>query len=161
MISLTLDNFIKDKDKTYWVAFLSDGTTAYQDEDRPGEAEPRAWVRLQQYCKEKNIYVRQIKIVFRSHEEMCPESDTGYFLRRGVLGSFGADERNRNWEFYVVGQVVGDEIHTVKWRIPEIVIEEGGVETRPVAGNEEAIIWNQQSDSYRQIQAKNAVPHTT
>lgn len=161
MISLELDSFIKDKDKAYWIAFLSDGTKAYQDEDRPGEAEPRAWVRLQEYCKEKNIYVRQIKLVFRSHTETCPESDEGYFLRRGLLGSFGANERNRNFEFYVIGQVVGDKINTVKWRIPELVIEEDGIETRPIEGNEEAIIWNRESDSYRQAQEKNVALHTT
>lgn len=161
MISFEIDDFIRDKDKTYWSALLSDGRWVYQDDDRPGETEPRSWVRLQSYCHENGLYVKQMKIRFRSHEETMPESDEGYFCRKRVLGSF-SDGRAKTQEGLSLGPIKDGKIYVQVWLTPEIILDElEPHQVRDIIGNEEAIIWNKQGNSYLQIQASLANQPTT
>jgi len=137
MVSFELDDFILDKDKTFWTALLSDGRSVYQDDERPCYDEKRSWVRLQAFCKENNLYVKKIDIRFRSHFETNHESVEGYFMRKGVLGDWGS-EKVRN--FFVCGPIIDGKIHITKWQIPELIIEDR--EIRDIEGNEDGIIWN-------------------
>jgi hypothetical protein len=161
MVSFEVDDFILDKDKTYWSALLSDGRWVYQDDDRPGEEEPRSWVRLMKFCEENELYVKQMRIRFRSHEETMPAGDEGYFCRNRVLSAYG-DPTGRTYSSYALGPIVNGKIHVQVWQIPEIIPDElEPSSVRNIEGNEEAIIWNKQGNSYLQIQAKNVAPHTT
>ena len=42
-VSIALDDFILGKDKTFWYVKLSNGEIVYQDDERPGLKEPKAW----------------------------------------------------------------------------------------------------------------------
>lgn len=137
MLSFELDSFIEDKDETIWIATLSDGRKVYQDDNRPEFEEKRAWVRLQEYCRENNVYVRMMTIKFRSHQEDSEVSDEGIFFRKGVLGNWGSA---KTLQYYLIGPIREGKIHVKKWRIPEIIIEEE--EVRDIEGNEDGIIWN-------------------
>lgn len=122
MISLSIDDFIIDKDKTIWVASLSDGTTVYQDDDRPG-LEPIAWFRLKKYVYENNLDIIGLKIKFRSHiETILSENERydGVFFKRGVLAFCGQETRH----LYIVGGVKDGIIYSETWKIPEILLEE-------------------------------------
>ena len=159
MVSFELDDFIRDKDKTYWSALLSDGRWVYQDDDRPGEAEPRAWVRLQQFCNDNDLFVTQMKIRFRSHEETVPSSTEGYFCRNRVLSCF-SDSKSKTFAGYSLGPIINGKIHVETWNVPEIIrCELEPVDIRDIAGNEDAIIWNKKSDSYLLTLEKNANQH--
>ena len=154
MVSFELDSFITDKDKTFWSALLSNGKWVYQDDDRPGEIEKRAWVRLMQYCEDNEVYVTQMRIRFRSHEETMPESTDGYFCRNRVLGAFGAGGQ-ASFNGYALGPVIDNKLHIQVWQIPEIILDEiTPFEIRDIEGNEDAIIWNKKSNSYLQTQMK-------
>lgn len=161
MVSFELDSFIIDKDKTFWSALLSNGKWVYQDDDRPGETEPRAWVRVKQYCEENDLYVTQMRIRFRSHEEIMPSSTEGYFCRNRVLGAFGAGGQ-ASFSGYALGPIIDNKLHIQIWQIPEIILDEiAPFEIRNIEGHEDAIIWNTQSDSYLQTVEKSASPLTT
>jgi hypothetical protein len=159
MVCFELDNFIRDKDKTYWTALLSDGRWIYQDDDRPGEDEPRAWVRLQQFCNDNDLYVKQMRITFRTHTETMPESEEGYFCRNRVLGSL-ADGVSKTYYFYSLGPIKDSKIYVDVWMIPE-VIKEGTTDIRDIEGNEDSIIWNKKSNSYLKTLEKSAKLPTT
>lgn len=139
MVSFEFDPFIKDKDKTIWIATLSDGRVVYEDEYRPEYTEYRAWIRLGQFCKENNLYVKKMSIKFRSHIEEMKESDEGYFFRRGALGSHGAIKKTTR-HFYLTGPVICGKIHVENWLVPELILEES--EVRDIEGNRDGIIWN-------------------
>ena len=138
MVSFELDSFILDKDKTVWEALLSDGRTVYQDDDRPEYEEKRAWVRLQTFCKENNLYVVRVDVRFRSHFETGQQGgEEGYFFRKGVIGDWGSKKCR---DFYIFGPIINNKIHITKWQVPEIIIEDR--EIRDIEGNEDGIIWN-------------------
>lgn len=136
MVSFEIDDFISNKDSTIWIATLSDGRAVYQDDDRPEHEEKRSWVRLQEYCKKNNLFVKKMAIKFRSHTEHLPESEEGYFFRKGVLGS---PAEKKTIHRYICGPIINGEINVTVFRIPEIIIEE--TEIRKIEGNEDGIIW--------------------
>ena len=139
MVSFELDSFITDKDKTIWIATLSDGRVVYEDEYRPEYTEHRAWIRLGQFCQENNLYVKKMAIKFRSHIEELEESSEGYFFRRGALGSHGASKKTTR-HFYLSGPIIDGIICVSKWLVPELILEES--ENREIEGNRDGIIWN-------------------
>jgi len=162
MVSFEVDDFIRDKDQTYWSALLSDGRWVYQDDDRPGEVEKRAWVRLKQFCEENNLYVTKMRIRFRSHEESMPDGTDGYFCMNRVLSAYG-DPTKKTQGGYALGPIIDGKIHAQIWNVPEIIPDElNPLSIRDIdKNNQEAIIWNKQGNSYLQIQARNANLPTT
>lgn len=135
MISKELDNFILDKDLTYWKAELNDGTVVYQDDGRPEYSVNSSWLRLKEYCESNKLFPRKMWIIFRSHTEYCGESDRGFFFSLGVLAS-PVDQKVVHR--YVCGPIVGDKIKVKAWRVPEVLPMEE--EERDIIGNEEKTI---------------------
>lgn len=136
MICTKVDDFIEDKDTAVYIIELSDGTMVYEDENRYGY-EDKAWLRLQTYCKENQVWIKKVWIKFRSHTEFVFENTgDGVFFRRGVMGNPFDITRH----FYIFGLVNGEKIHAWHWRVPEIIIEEE--DDRDIEGCEEHIIWN-------------------
>lgn len=121
MVSFSIDDFIIDKDKTIWIASLSDGSVVYQDDDRPG-LEPIAWFRLKKYVYEKNLDIVGLKIKFRSHTENILENNKydGVFFKRGAMAFPG----QKTQHLYILGAVVNGIIMSETWRVPEIILEE-------------------------------------
>lgn len=136
-VSKVLDDFILDKDKTFWYVKLSNGETVYQDDFRYGEKDI-AWYRLKEYCKINSLSVLEIFIRFRSHTEKVITNDgDGVFFRNKVLGNMS---NHRNTYFFLFGVIKNGNIHVDHWIVPEIIYEE--TDDRPIEGCEDGILWN-------------------
>jgi hypothetical protein len=144
MVSFELDSFITQKDKTFWIAKLSDGRTVYQDDDRPDYEERNAWLRLKKFCEENNLFVTQVKIQFRDHIEVLPESNEGYFFR---YGAFGCLKSKKSYSRFIVGPVKNNQVEVQVWRIPEIILENEYSETRNIEDCKDGLIKNKTTDN--------------
>lgn len=113
-----------------WIANLSDGTTCYQDDGRPGEAEPSAWARLREHCRDKGVWVVGLSIQFRSNVvAAAPSGAFSYFFRKNVVGWLnGRTDHN-----YLTGHqdAPGGPVTVVRWATPALVPRD--VETRDPA----------------------------
>lgn len=140
-LSFAQDEFISEK--VCWVATLTDGTSVYQDDNRPDEAEPCAWLRLAAYVKEKQkegeaFGVEKLEIKFWDHVELAaPAGAAAYYWINGVEAFAGAA---RPYYKYVVGYVLGGEAEMFvnKWLVPEIIQTEH--EKRPVPYGDNLLI---------------------
>lgn len=114
------DDYIAEKIR--WVITLSNGETIYQDDDRPGEKEPKTWLRLKEYVNKKNLDITSFKIQFCSHiEEAAPPYADGYYFTQKVDAVAFGGMFNRTYNYYIVGHLLNDKIHTTHWMIPEII----------------------------------------
>ncbi len=139
MVSTVLDDFILDKDSTIWIATLNDDTVVYQDDGRYPDS-PVAWKRLKQYCEQNKLFVKNMKIKFRSHTEDAGSSDEGFFFRYGCLSN---PYLQKTFQEYVTGPIIDGKIHIKRWRIPEIITDSFDNEVREIIERDyEAIIWN-------------------
>lgn len=100
--------------KYVWVAQLSDGGFAYQDEDLyPG----LAWNRLEKYVKENNLSITNIGVKLSSHEEWpFPPNQKGYYASRGMIGFLDG----RQIHTLVIGYV-SDKLYTQTYKCPELL----------------------------------------
>lgn len=115
------DTYINDfrLDNTMWFAELSNGEKVFQDDDRPGEDPPSAWVRLVKYCNENDLYLT--KLYFSNGDGLThPFEDEagleGAFFMKGVSGDlFRADTTYS----YIFGNVSGEELRIKKYSVPD------------------------------------------
>jgi hypothetical protein len=117
-VSFSLDSYILDQDRTYWRADLSDGTSVFQDDGRPGNSIQSAWERLRIYTKEKSLSLVSMSLIFRDHVESVPTGQDGYYFSKGVRATPGWSK-----EHYTLGYKSPlDEVWTIIWfAIPEIL----------------------------------------
>lgn len=137
-LCFTEDDFVKEK--CVWLATLSDGSVVYQDDYRPDEVEPIAWLRLADYIRETGLKIDRLEIKFWTHiEEAAPAGSAGYYWIKGVEAFQGVD---RTYNYYVVGSVAeGDDFMSVtKWLVPEILPVE--YEVRKIPVEDPLLIWN-------------------
>lgn len=134
MICTEYDSFLKQKDKTVWIVELEHeigqgDCIVYQDDDRPGLDEPKAWLRLKQFLKEDlEFAVKRYGVMFRDHIEWLPiEYPYAFDIpnRGGIYFSYGFsgdmfDAHTAN--YYVLGVVEGDNIHKYWYRVPELIL---------------------------------------
>ena len=114
MICTTEDDFLKEK--TIWIASLSDGTTVFQDDDRSGANPPSAWLRLKDYCEAEDTYINELKIKFRSHTISIPRSE-GYHFIKGIACMVGFDPE----DFFIISVLENSTLKRTWYKVPEIV----------------------------------------
>ena len=114
MICTTEDAFLEDK--PIWIASLSNGQTAFQDDDREGVYHHSAWVRLKDYCEQEGVYINDLKIKFRSHVVPIPKSE-GYHFIKGIGCMVGFDSE----EFFIVGTLEDSGLKRTWYKVPEII----------------------------------------
>ena len=119
-VCTSYDDFLQDKDQAVWYVTLSDGSSVFQDDDRPG-FEPIAWLRLKNHCEINKLNITGIFVKFRSHVEFSGSSDEGYFFRRKALGGWGMEKTD---QYYVIGTIKDGVIHCKHWKIPEVICDE-------------------------------------
>lgn len=125
------DDFIAEK--VHWIAVLSDGTSVYQDDNRPGEEPAAAWLRLSKYIRDGGPPIESLHIKFWDHiEEAAPAGAASYYFINGLEGFVGGD---RTYHYYIIGFINdGDEkMNVVRWLVPEII---------PVEHELRSIPWN-------------------
>lgn len=139
MISKELDDFILDKDEPYWIVELNNGDKIYQDDNRPGFS-LSAWDRLYDYCKNNNLYIKNIWIKFRSNIVSMPSDKDGYWFKKGLLAGFRKDNgrRFKDVNFFIFGYIENNIMKVIKWRIPELIDWEYEDREIPRSG----VIWN-------------------
>lgn len=122
------DDFILEKVR--WVVTLSNGERIYQDDNRPGEVEPKAWMRLRAYLKENNLSIVKFELQFCDHiEEAAPPNCDGYYFVQRVE-AMAFTESNSTIRSYVIGFLKDGVLKVIYWRVPEIIPT--GSELRPI-----------------------------
>jgi hypothetical protein len=152
MICTEYDQWLKNQDKTVWFVELTHEIgqgdfTAYQDDNRPGEQEPKAWTRLKNFLKEDSEFcVNRFGLMFRDHIEYVP-IDHPYCNTNGKGGIYFANGAAGDmlWQhttnYYVLGVVEGDKVHKYWYRIPEVQLEQETWDPLPDEGDPR-LIWN-------------------
>src|SRR5688500_6949137 len=96
------DDFILEKLR--WIVTLSNGEKIYQDDDRPGEAEPKAWLRLREYVHQNSLSITKFEIQFCSHiEEAASANADGYFFVQAIDAVAFSGEAGSVRTYYLVG----------------------------------------------------------
>ncbi len=126
MICLSEDDYVRelqDRGTALWLASLSDGTTAFMDDGRPGLGEHSAWVRLATHVREGGLRLRGLSLRFRGHREagILPDDADGYYFCKSALGTFGQDV---TMGFYLVGALRGRRMEVQRWSVPELILVE-------------------------------------
>jgi YHS domain-containing protein len=104
-----------------WIATLSDGSTVYQDDDRPGEEPASAWERLGLHCKNKGLYITGMKIKNRSHVEVVEKGGDGYYFCKCVGKFMFGDQTSHS---FIIGTLKHNVLKVRKWNLPEIIPDE-------------------------------------
>lgn len=119
----------------HWIARLSDGREVYQHHDD----HTNTWIDLKEYCKENNLFVTSLKLLFRDHVEELPTGHDGYYFVHSLLSSFIGYEQF----FYVIGYLHEGKIYCTKYVIPELVPLDSDVRDPEDAFNKESLICKQ------------------
>ncbi len=116
------DEFIEYKH--HWIATLSDGSRIYQDDDRPGEEIPSAWLRLKEWLSYTNlesdgkIWIQGLHLRFRSNIiNPLPTNAKGYFFANKIVQMVGG----KPYDFFVVGTVEDKVIKRQTFKVPEMI----------------------------------------
>lgn len=115
-----------------WVVELSDGEVVFQDDGRPGVKEHSAWIRLREHCEDNDLYIKSMKIKFRSNEIEIGTGDEGYYFCKGVSGQmFGGSTRH----LYMAGALKNNGSLLVRsWLVPELIPEASEPRNPDLAG---------------------------
>ena len=122
-------------DNTIWFVKLSNGETVYQDDGRPDVEPNSAWLRLKEYCAEKNLRIEEMYLQFRSHVEPIGTGHDGYYFCKGASGFLFSEETLHS---FVVGTLSGDTLSIRHYKTPELTVLQ--TDTRTKLGNEECLI---------------------
>jgi hypothetical protein len=117
MVCTQIDDFIKEK--SVWVAVLSNGETIYADDNRDGLEPKSAWKRLKEYVSANNLQVVRFGIKFRSHQEWLPDNCPGYFFANGIGATLFT---NKNINYQILGYVEDGKIICRHFIIPSLLV---------------------------------------
>ena len=104
---------ILDRDKTLWIATLSDGSEVWQDIPKEDDPEYSTWEEFRSLSPK----IVGLKIKFRSHIEELPPNADGYYFRKSII----ADLPGENVHCYVAGYIQNNVLYKIWYRIPEII----------------------------------------
>jgi hypothetical protein len=106
----------------HWVAELSNGETIYQDDNRPGVAEPSAWIRLKTYCTANHLHIARFWLQFRSNRVTIePDNADGFYFVKSAFAVWGDNE---TIHAYVVGVLIEGRIKGIRLTVPEFTLIE-------------------------------------
>jgi len=123
MVCRELDSYVNnffDIRQPIWIAYLSNGETIYQDDGRPGFYPASAWLRLKNYCRQKEVYIVGMEVQFRSNKLQVPRDADGYFFTKACGVWIGQDST----EQYGIGTLdrASGIVHVDYFQIPELCI---------------------------------------
>jgi len=84
------------------------------------------WLTVQDYCREKKIFIRELGIQYRTHRvvEKFSKADDVYLVR-SLKADFGSNPK----QCYTIGKVNGQLIHKKTWIVPELTFTFSSVDT--------------------------------
>ena len=109
------DKFLREK--TIWVAKLSDGTIVYQDDGRPGLDQPSAWLRMKGYVEKNDLHIEELSIKFRSHVEKI-RSGEYYHFSKAIACMVGESYE----DYFIFSTLRSGKLTRVWYMIPHIII---------------------------------------
>ena len=115
------------ENQPFWEAVLSDGAVVCQDDGRPGENPPSAWVRLGAYLKDSGLKIVEYGLRHGALYFPLPKNKKGYFFAKGMgclMSSSGSIHS------YLLGYQEGEEVIVYNFKIPEIAVMDKS--SRPV-----------------------------
>lgn len=115
-----------------WSVVLSDGTTVFQDDYRPGVYPESAWIRLKQHCQDTGLFIKSMKVAFRSHEIDIGEDADGFYFCKGASAFMTSNITN---ELYIVGTLNDGMLRVEKWKVPELIKEGTELRNATIAGD--------------------------
>lgn len=150
MISTVWDDWLEEQKEstTMWTVELTDGTTVYQDDDRPGVKPESAWTRLKRHCKKNRLGIEFMRISFRGNNKDVGRGADAFFFCKSVLCGMMSV---KNIHFYIVGTVNDGVLKTIKWQVPTLL--EDSSEERDIVKYKDCIIWK--PEQLKLWQAKN------
>ena len=95
------------QDKPIWIVTLNTGRKIFQDDGRPGEDEPSAWIRLKQYLDDnKHLYIDSISLKFGSHiiNNFIPPNVPAIYFSKAIITTLDIESK----ECFIVGFQGGD-----------------------------------------------------
>lgn len=127
-LCLSYDEYISNR--CVWIVDLKDGTTIFQDDDRPGVKIPSAWKRLRYYVQDyPENKIAKMRLRLGTHVIELPSEQPFYFYSRGLLQSM---TQTHGLDFHIVGWPDGKGCVACTWyKAPELVITEES--TRPMS----------------------------
>jgi hypothetical protein len=110
------------------------------DDDRIGEEEPSAWIRLKKYLIENQLNIVEFRLRFRDNIVNIGKGTRGYYFAKGC----GKDSTSiETSHFYIVGAIKDtNNFQCVWYKIPELVISDSYNKYVIDNGCEQCIIWN-------------------
>lgn len=99
-----------------WCVTLSDGTNVIEDDGRPGVYPVSSWERLKTYCQRNDLFIKSMKIKFRTNERHVNVGGDGVFFCKSILAGISA----KNTFSYLTGTLREGILKVVKWRVPDL-----------------------------------------
>jgi hypothetical protein len=143
MNSFAIDDYIKemqtDRRQAIWVANLSDGTSCFMDDGRPGVQPYSAWVRLKAHLEKTGLSIDNLRLQFRSNikSDILPAKASAYFFCKSALGHLNSAD---TLEFFLVGVLQDGKLRVQRWNVPELILVD--VQERDVEKAGECLIKN-------------------
>ena len=103
-----------------WEVVLNNSERIYQDDGRANIEPQSSWLRLNNYCKENNLYIKEMVIMFRDNVFALPSNMNGYFFSKGARGMFGS---TRTMQLFFVGTLQNGSLEVSCWKVPEMLKE--------------------------------------
>ena len=92
---------------------LTNGEEFYYDEYE-------GWLSVKKKCDEKDLFVQEMSLQFRSHEVDIDLTDAeGIYLIRSAMGQFGGNTKN----YFTTGILKQNKVYKKMWIVPELVVD--------------------------------------
>jgi hypothetical protein len=141
---LAEDDFVlslQDERRTpVWEVRLSDGTTAYLDDGRPGADPPQGWLRLRAHVLSRGLRATSARLRFRSHstQPLALAGADGLYFRKRAVAILGQED---NLYYYLLGSLKDGLVNVQCWQVPELILFHEFV--RPASDDDPSLIrWN-------------------
>ena len=121
-ICKTFDEFMQhySEGNPRWEVVLNNNERVFMDDNRPDMEPVSAWLRLNKYCKENKLYIKEMTIMFRDNGFALPSNMDGYFFSKGARGMFGSDS---TMQLFFVGTLQKGRLEVSCWKVPEMLKE--------------------------------------
>lgn len=133
------DHYSKCDYNRIWVKMMTDDGKHFFFSDYDD------WYKVQDYCKENSVFIKDMHLQFRSHQCIMELGDIeGLYFVRSVMGAMGQKSKN----FFTVGLLKDGMVHKKMWLVPELIVEKEMIDPLDQCF-EEAMLYNEKKRKNR------------